>query len=79
MANEGLKDALTNLLKDYGGFNYNKYTLDQIKNHVTDVLDKVEVRNSPEKAIIMRFKNHLLKAKDKETILTEITEKMFSL
>ena len=75
---EGLKTTLAELLKAYGGSNYKNYTLEQIKNQVATALDGT-IKSPAEKAVIIKFKNHLLKAKDAETILTEITEKMFAI
>ena len=76
---EGLKNTLADLLKAYGGSNYKNYTIEQIKNQVSSALDNTKVKSPAEKAVIIKFKNHLMKAKDAETILTEITEKMFAL
>ena len=79
MPNKGLKDTLTNLLQSYGGTKYKQYTLEQIKNQVGDALDKTPIKSPAEKAVIIKFKAKLLKMKTAEDILTEITEKMFSL
>lgn len=76
---EGLKTTLAELLKAYGGSNYKNYTIEQIKNQVATALDGTKIKSPAEKAVIIKFKNHLLKAKDAETILTEITEKMFAI
>lgn len=79
MANKGLKDTLTKLLQAYGGSKYKEYTLEQIKNQVGDALDKTPIKSPAEKAVIIKFKAKLMKMKTAEDILTEITEKMFSL
>ena len=79
MAKKGLKDTLADLLKAYGGTKYKEYTLDQIKTQVGDALDAVSLKSPAEKAVIIKFKAKLLKMKSAEAILTEITEKMFSL
>lgn len=79
MVNKGLKDTLTNLLQAYGGTKYRDYTVEQIKNHVGDALDKTPIKSPAEKAVIIKFKAKLMKMKTAEEILTEITEKMFGL
>lgn len=79
MVNDGLKNTLQYLLTQYGGSKYKNYTLEQVKNQVTKALDDIKIKSPAERAIIIKFKNHILKAKSVEDILSEITEKMFSL
>lgn len=79
MKQTSLQSTLSNLLTQFGKENYKNFSLDQMKNIIGDALDDTSVHSPAEKAVILKMKSKFKKMSTKEDILTEITEKMFSL
>ena len=76
---KSLQSTLEVLLSRFGKSNYKSYSIDQIKMQIGDALDDTSTKSPAEKAMIIRLKSKINKMKDVESILTELTEKMFSL
>lgn len=70
--------AIEQLLTAFGGTNYKKMTLDEMKLLVKETLEKVKAKG-PELAIVTKFTSKTQKQKTKESLLMIITEQLFTL
>lgn len=73
-----LTKAIEQILEDYGGTIYKKVSLFTLKDDIIHRLDEViKLEKGTNVLLISRLKSKIKKAKDKETVFTELAELLF--